>query len=119
MGRGHAYGVNEPSRLQMLIERDLAEKRLGTLPDFVARRRATSSWTGIARDLSEATGREVSDETVRRWFADRVQVEVTIDAGSRPGGGAGSGPGGGSGTGPSPSTPPAPPAPPKTSERAA
>lgn len=62
----------------MLIERDLAEKKLGTLADFVAKRRATSSWTVIARELSEATGREVSDETLRRWFADRLQIEVKV-----------------------------------------
>jgi hypothetical protein len=69
---------SEPSRLQMLIERDLAEKKLGTLPDFVAQRRGTSSWTVIARELSEATGREVSDETLRRWFSDRLQIEVRV-----------------------------------------
>jgi hypothetical protein len=70
--------VNEPSKLQMLIERDLAEKKLGTLDDFVASRRATSSWTAIAAELSEASGRDVSDETVRRWFADRLQIEVKV-----------------------------------------
>lgn len=70
--------VDEPSRLQMLIEKDLAAKELGTLDDFVATRRATSSWTAIASELSEATGRNVSDETLRRWFADRLQIEVKV-----------------------------------------
>lgn len=68
----------DPSRLQMLIERDLAAKNLGTLDDFVAHRRATASWAAIARELSEVTGRDVSDETVRRWFADRITVEVKV-----------------------------------------
>lgn len=62
----------------MLIERDLAEKHLGTLADFVANRRATNSWTAIAAELTQVTGREVSDETVRRWFADRIQIEVKV-----------------------------------------
>lgn len=70
--------MDEPSRLQMLIERDLEARKLGTLPDFIATRRANSSWAAIARELSEATGREVSDETLRRWFADRITVEVKV-----------------------------------------
>lgn len=69
---------NEPSRLQMLIERDLAKGRHGTLAEFVAQRRASSSWTAMARELSDLTGRQVSDETLRRWFADRIQIEVTV-----------------------------------------
>lgn len=59
----------------MLIERKLDG---GSLADFVAQRRANSSWTAIAKELSEATGYEVSDETVRRWFADRIQIEVRV-----------------------------------------
>jgi hypothetical protein len=62
----------------MLIERDLEAKGLGTLADFVAQRRATKSWTAIARELSQATGREVSREALRRWFADRIQIEVKV-----------------------------------------
>lgn len=70
--------VEEPSRLQLLIERDMAEKNLGELTDFVASRRATHSWRAIGRELSAAVGRDVNGELLRRWFADRVQVEVTI-----------------------------------------
>jgi hypothetical protein len=70
--------MNEPSRLQLLVEKDLEARELGTLSDFVAQRRATASWTAIARELSEVTGREVGREALRRWFADRIQVEVTV-----------------------------------------
>lgn len=71
--------VNEPSRLQMLIEQDFARKNLGTLADFVAARRTSAaSWTEIATDLSGVTGRSISDETVRRWFADRLHIEVRV-----------------------------------------
>jgi hypothetical protein len=71
--------VNEPSKLQMLIERDLAAKKLGALDDFVATRRGQStSWRAIAEELSVATGREVTGEAVRRWYADRLQIEVKV-----------------------------------------
>jgi hypothetical protein len=62
----------------MLIERDFAERELGTLPDFVASRRAKLSWAAIAKELSELTGRDLSDETLRRWFADRIEIEVKV-----------------------------------------
>jgi hypothetical protein len=62
----------------MLIDRDLEAKGLGTLADFVAQRRATRSWAVIARELSKVTGREVSREALRRWFADRITVEVKV-----------------------------------------
>ena len=67
-------GMNEPSTLYLLIEARLD----GTLAEFVAERRATASWTAIARELSAVAGTEVSDETLRRWFADRIQVEVKV-----------------------------------------
>jgi len=67
-------GVDEPSTLYLLIEARLK----GTLTEFVAQRRATCSWAAMARELSETTGTEVSDETLRRWFADRIQVEVKV-----------------------------------------
>lgn len=58
----------------------MVEKRLdGTLADFVAARRATKSWTAIAAEISEATDILVSDETVRRWFADRITIEIKVD----------------------------------------
>jgi hypothetical protein len=60
----------------MLIERKLGS----TLADFVAARRATTSWTAMAVELTEKTGYKVSDETLRRWFADRITFEVRVDA---------------------------------------
>lgn len=59
----------------MLIERKLA----GTLADFVAARRANTSWTAMAVELTEKTGYKVSDETLRRWFADRITFEVRVE----------------------------------------
>lgn len=74
-----ACDVSEPTRIQMLIERDLAAKKLGTLDDFVTSRRARSaSWRAIAEELTDATGRSVSDEALRRWYADRLQIEVKV-----------------------------------------
>jgi hypothetical protein len=64
--------MTEPSRLYMLIERRLR----GTLDDFVASRRATCSWTSMAAEIKTLTGIEVSDETLRRWFASRIEVKI-------------------------------------------
>jgi hypothetical protein len=73
--------MNEPSRLYMLIEKRIE----GTLADFIAARRATKSWATMAAELAEITGPDyaVSDETLRRWFADRITVEVRVDAQER------------------------------------
>jgi hypothetical protein len=70
--------MNEPSRMYMLIEKRID----GTLAEFVAARRATKSWAAMATELAEITGPDyaVSDETLRRWFADRITVEVKVDA---------------------------------------
>jgi hypothetical protein len=68
------HGVTKPSPLYQLIEAKLE----GTLAEFVAARRATESWTAMATELTELTGHEVSDETLRRWFADRITVEVKV-----------------------------------------
>ncbi len=65
-------GMTEPSNLYLLIEARLD----GTLAEFVAQRRATTSWTAMAQELSELANRKVSDETLRRWFADRIEVIV-------------------------------------------
>lgn len=43
----------------------------GGLPDFVTSRRAQGrSWRLISRDLYEATGIDVTYETLRGWFTD-------------------------------------------------
>jgi len=63
-----------PTVLYQLIEVRLD----GTLADFIASRRPAASWRAIAVELTEKTGVEVSAEIVRRWFADRIHVEVTV-----------------------------------------
>jgi hypothetical protein len=70
--------MNEPSRMYMLIEKRID----GTLAEFIAARRATKSWAAMAAELGEITGPDyaVSDETLRRWFADRITVEVTVNS---------------------------------------
>lgn len=66
--------MNAPSRLYRLIERRLP----GTLAEFVADRRPDTSWRDIAVELTEKTGIEVSYETLRGWFADRIEVRVYV-----------------------------------------
>jgi len=66
-----------PSRLYRQIEQRLD----GTLADFVAARRPHQSWKRIAVELTQATKVEVSWESLRSWFADRITVEVKVDAG--------------------------------------
>jgi hypothetical protein len=57
----------------------MIEARLdGTLADFVAARKASHSWTAMAEEITAITQIEVSDETLRRWFADRITVEVKV-----------------------------------------
>jgi hypothetical protein len=55
----------ERSRLYKLIERGLGE-------DFealvAARRQYEYSWAALAREISDRSEIEVSDETLRRWF---------------------------------------------------
>jgi hypothetical protein len=73
--------MDEPSQRYMLIERKLD----GTLADFIAHGRATKSWTAMAAELEELTGYKVSDETLRRWFADRIEVVSTVVVRDAPG----------------------------------
>lgn len=62
----------------------LIEERLDgtTLAEFVAgfvREQGLGfSWSGLAAELTRKTGRPVSDESLRRWFTDRIKVEVTV-----------------------------------------
>lgn len=63
-----------PSRLYRLIE----ERLDGTLADYVAATRPTRSWRWMATDLYERTGVEVSWESLRQWFADRIEVTVKV-----------------------------------------
>lgn len=70
----HGYDVTKPSPLFRMIEARLP----GTLPEFVAARKATKSWDEMAEEIVTTTEIEVSGETLRRWFADRITVEVKI-----------------------------------------
>ncbi len=63
-----------PSRLYRQIERRLD----GTLADFVAARRPHESWRRIAADIEEATGVEVSFESLRTWFDGRITVTYEV-----------------------------------------
>lgn len=63
-----------PSRLYRLIE----DRLDGTLAEFVAARYPQRGWRSIAADIQQQTGIEVSNEALRRWFADRIHIEVTV-----------------------------------------
>lgn len=61
----------------------LAEARLGSSLDaYVAERRATTSWRAMAADLTARTGVQLTGETLRVWFADRIEVTVKPSAGA-------------------------------------
>lgn len=64
----------QPSRLYRLIE----ERLDGTLAEYVASRRPAASWKTMAAELTATTGVEVSWESLRSWFADRIQIQVTV-----------------------------------------
>lgn len=59
--------MSQPSPLYQLIEARLG----GTLPDLVAARRPPrKSWREVADEIQERTGIQISDETLRIWFAE-------------------------------------------------
>lgn len=67
--------MSQPTPLYQLVE-----ARLGRpLVEYVAERRATTSWRAMAADLTETAGVQVTYETLRGWFAGRVQI-VIVDA---------------------------------------
>lgn len=63
-----------PSVLYQLIESRLP----GTLAEYVAEKRATTSWRTMAADLEDRTGVQVNHETLRLWFVDRLQTVVVV-----------------------------------------
>jgi hypothetical protein len=66
--------MSQPTALYQLVE-----ARLGrSLVEYVAERRATTSWRAMAADLTETAGITVTYETLRGWFADRVQTTIVI-----------------------------------------
>jgi len=70
--------VTKPSLLYQVIETKLDGTIVDFVRGFVAANGATLPWTAMAAELADLTGQEVSDETLRRWFADRITVEVKI-----------------------------------------
>lgn len=69
--------MTEPTDRYRLVEAALD----GTLADYVAERRATTSWRAMAADLTARTGVSVNYETLRLWFADRIRTVVVNDDG--------------------------------------
>jgi hypothetical protein len=66
--------MTQPTPLYRLVE-----ARLGIpLAEYVAERRATTSWRAMAADLTERTSENVTYETLRSWFADRIQTTVVV-----------------------------------------
>lgn len=76
--------MTQPTPLYRLVEAGLG----GSLVEYVAERRATMSWRAMAADLTERTGENVTYETLRAWFADRVRVTTTTVIVDAPVGGA-------------------------------
>lgn len=75
--------MTQPSRLYRLIE----ERIDGTLVDYVAARRPATSWRDLADEISKLTGIEISNEGLRLWFGDRIEVRyetVIRDAPAEP-----------------------------------
>lgn len=67
-------GMSQPTPLYQLVEARLG----GSLEEYVAERRATTSWRAMAADLTERSSVQVTYETLRGWFADRIETTVTI-----------------------------------------
>lgn len=66
--------MTQPTPLYRLVEVALGRK----LDDYVAENRAAMSWRAMAADLSQRTGETVTYETLRSWFADRIETTVTV-----------------------------------------
>lgn len=68
--------MTQPTPLYRLVEARLGGE--GALDEYVAANRASSSWRTMAADISERTGETVTYETLRSWFADRIETTVTV-----------------------------------------
>ena len=66
--------TEQASRLQQLVELRLG----GSLESFVVARLAEKGWRAVAVDVERATGVTVSHQTLRNWFASRVEVSTTV-----------------------------------------
>lgn len=69
-------GMTQPSPLYQLLEARLN----GSLADFVAARWPLKGWRKVAEELSQETGVDVGNETLRLWFAGRIEVTTTVRA---------------------------------------
>lgn len=69
-----ATDSEQTSRLRQLVELRLG----GSLEKFVVARLAEKGWRAIAVDVERATGITVSHQTLRNWFASRVEVSTTV-----------------------------------------
>jgi hypothetical protein len=70
--------MSQPTVLYQLVDARLD----GKLVEYVAEHRATTSWRTMAADLTERTGVQVTHETLRGWFADRIQTTVVVTDGA-------------------------------------
>lgn len=76
--------MTQPSALYQL-----AESRLdGTLADWVAANKGSDGWKVLAPKLSAEVGITVSAETLRLWFADRIQTQTIVTVVDTPAGAA-------------------------------
>lgn len=66
--------MTQPSPLYQLIEARLD----CTLAEYVAKNHATDSWRTMAADLTERTGVSLNAETLRLWFAGRIQTVIVV-----------------------------------------
>lgn len=66
--------MTQPSILYQLIEARLDS----SLADFVAARWPRKSWQKIADEIEAATGLTVTKETLRQWFANRIEVRAFV-----------------------------------------
>jgi hypothetical protein len=64
--------------LKPALYHEIEQRLPGTLAKFVEQHYAGSSWTALAAKLEAITGIGVSDETLRRWFADRIEVKTKV-----------------------------------------
>lgn len=70
------HAMTQPSPLYQLIEARLGGP--GTLAAFVAARWPLKGWRKVAEELSQEAGVDVGNETLRLWFAGRIEVKTTV-----------------------------------------
>jgi hypothetical protein len=66
--------MTQPSVLYQLIDSRLADG----LPRLIEQRRPGATWQEIADEIEQITGQPVNRETLRLWFADRLEVRAFI-----------------------------------------